>query len=54
MDKTIVFGNKEYKDNFKNFIIVPCDNKSSKNWYEEVNFILTLFNKYILNEKINN
>ena len=47
MDKTIVFGNKDYKDNFKNFIIVPCDNKSRDNWLEEVDFILTLFNEYI-------
>lgn len=47
MDKTIVFGNKDYKDNFKNFIIVPCDNKSRDNWFEEVDFILTLFNEYI-------
>ena len=49
MDKTIVFGNKDYKDNFKNFIIVPCDNKSRDDWLKNVDFILTLFNKYILN-----
>lgn len=49
MDKTIVFGNKDYKDNFKNFIIVPCDNKSRDDWFKNVDFILTLFNKYILN-----